>query len=145
MNRRFLCELAGRLMRHPAVPYHEHAVRNEVEKICKEHRLAFELDRYGNLLVRLQTAKNQRPFAMAAHMDHPGFEVVSGKGNSSKLVHFQGGVPEDYFRPVINIRLMPGAIPAKLGKRVGKDKTFEIQGLRLFESRPAFGVWELVD
>jgi len=82
---------------------------------------------------------------MAAHMDHPGFEVVSGKGNSSKLVHFQGGVPEDYFRPVINIRLMPGAIPAKLGKRVGKDKTFEIQGLRLFESRPAFGVWELVD
>src|SRR5438270_4597909 len=118
MNPRFLCELAGRLMQHPAAPYHEHAVRGEVEKICEEHALPFELDRYGNLLVRLQTSNKQRPFVMAAHMDHPGFEVVSGKRNSRKLVRFQGGVPDQYFHPGIKIRLMPGNIPAKLGKRV---------------------------
>src|SRR5213080_3027720 len=113
MNRRFLRELAGRLMRHPAAPYHEHAVRAEAQKICEEHGLRFELDRYGNLLVWLQTSKKQRPFVMAAHMDHPGFEVVPGKRNSSKLVRFQGGVPDNYFRPGLKIRLMPGAIPAK--------------------------------
>src|SRR3981189_870653 len=98
MNPRILCELAGRLMQHPAAPYHEHAVRNEVEKICKEHALRYEVDRYGNLLVRLQTAKRLRPFVMAAHLDHPGFEVVADKRNSSHHLRFQGGVPDHYFR-----------------------------------------------
>src|SRR5882672_5869131 len=143
MNPRFLCELAGRLMQHPAAPYHEHAVRDEVQKICEEQALPFELDRYGNLLVRLQTSKRQRPFVMAAHMDHPGFEVVHDRRNSSKLVRFQGGVPDHYFREGINIRLMPGHIPAKLGKRVGKDRTFEIQVSRPFDGQVAFAVWEL--
>src|SRR5713101_3128076 len=114
MNPRILCELAGRLMQHPAAPYHEHAVRYEVE-------------RYGNLLVRLQTAKRLRPFVMAAHMDHPGFEVVADKRNSSHHLRFQGGVPDHYFREGIKIRLMPGHIPAKLGKWVDKGRTFEIQ------------------
>lgn len=133
-------------MRHPAVPYHEHAVRAEVQEICEEHGLRFELDRFGNLLVRLQTAKNQRPFVLAAHMDHPGFEVVADKGNSAKkLVRFQGGVPDQYFRKGIPIRLMPGAIPAKLGKRAGKDRTFEIQLAKPLKSQPAFAVWELED
>jgi putative aminopeptidase FrvX len=145
MNPRFLCKLAERLMRHPAAPYHEHAVRTEVTRICEEHGLSFKLDRYGNVLVRLQTAKRQRPFVMAAHMDHPGFEVVPGKRNSSTLVRFQGGVPDDYFRPEINIRVMPGGIPAKLGKRVGKDRTFEIQVSKPLENQPRFAVWELLD
>jgi putative aminopeptidase FrvX len=145
MNPRILCELAGRLMQHPAAPYHEHAVRAEVQKIFEEHGLRFELDRYGNLLVRLQTAKRLRPFVMAAHMDHPGFEVVREKRNSNHLVRFQGGVPDHYFRPGIKIRLMPGHIPAKLGKRIGKDRRFEIQVSRPLESQPAFAVWELED
>jgi len=146
MSPRFLCEIAGRLMRHPAVPYHEHAVRAEVQEICEEHGLRFELDRFGNLLVRLQTAKNQRPFVMAAHMDHPGFEIVPDKRNSAKkLVRFQGGVSDQYFRKGLPIRLMPGAIPAKLGKRVGKDRTFQIQLLKPLKSQPSFAVWELED
>jgi putative aminopeptidase FrvX len=132
-------------MQHPAVPYHEHAVRDEVQKICKEHRLPFELDRYGNLLIRLLTSKKQRPFVMAAHMDHPGFEVVAGKRNSNRLVRFQGGVPDNYFHPGTKIRLMPGHVPAKLGKRVGKDRTFEIQISKPLENRPDFAVWELED
>lgn len=145
MNPGAFCKVAGRLMHHPAAPYHEHAVRDEVEAICEEHGLKFELDRFGNVLVRLQSAKNRRPFVMAAHMDHPGFEVVAAKRNSSPLVRFQGGVPENYFRPGINIRLMPGAIPAKLGKRVGKDRTFEIETSRALEGEVKFAVWELVD
>src|SRR5256885_11180040 len=143
MNQRFLCEIAGRLMRHPAAPYHEHAVRAEVERICKEHGLRFELDRFGNLLVRLQTAKRQRPFVLAAHMDHPGFEVFADKRNpAKKLVRFQGGVPDQYFRKGVPIRLMPGAIPAKLGRRVGKDRTFEIH---VSNAQSEFAVWELED
>ena len=145
MDSRFLCELAGRLMQHPAAPYHEHAVRDEVQKICHEYSLPFELDRYGNLLVRLQTSKRQRPFVMAAHMDHPGFEVLPAKRNSGHLVRFQGGVPNHYFRTGLKIRLMPGDIPAKLGKRVGKDRTFQIDASRSPETQPTFAVWELED
>jgi putative aminopeptidase FrvX len=145
MDSRFLCELAGRLMQHPAAPYHEHAVRAEAQKICQEHALPFELDRYGNLLVRLQTSKMQRPFVMAAHMDHPGFEVVPAKRNSRHLVRFQGGVPDHYFRPGIKIRLMPDSVPAKLGKQIGKHKTFEFQVSKPLERRPTFAVWELAD
>jgi endoglucanase len=165
MNAQALCTIAGRLMQHPAAPYHEHAVRAEVQKICEEHALPFELDRYGNLLVRLQTSKKQRPFVMAAHMDHPGFEVVPAKRNSGHLVRFQGGVPDHYFHPGIKIRLMPGDIPAKLGKRVGKNRTFQIDLSRPLESlsfhevgreghallglptapTPTFAVWELED
>jgi putative aminopeptidase FrvX len=145
MNSRSFCKLASRLMRHPAAPFHEHAVRVEVQKICDEHALPFERDRYGNLLVRLQNSKRQRPFVMAAHMDHPGFDVIPDKRNSGHLVRFQGGVPIDYFRPGINIRLMPGAIPAKLGEQVGNDRTFEIEVSKPPESQPTFAVWELVD
>jgi putative aminopeptidase FrvX len=145
MNAQSFCKLAGRLMRHPAAPYHEHAVRNAAQEICREHGLKFELDRYGNLLVRLQIAKKQRPFVMAAHMDHPGFEVVPSQRNSGPLVRFQGGVPDSYFRQGINLRLMPGAIPAKLGKRVGKERTFEIETSKPLEHQAEFAVWELID
>jgi endoglucanase len=144
MNPEVFCKLAGRLMRHPAAPYHEHAVRAEVQSICGEHGLTSAMDRYGNVLVRLQTAKQQRPFVMAAHMDHPGFEVLPGKRNS-RLVRFQGGVPGSYFRTGINIRLMPGAIPAKLGKQVGNDRTFEIETAKGLDDQSKFAVWELVD
>jgi putative aminopeptidase FrvX len=132
-------------MQHPAAPYHEHALRAEVQKICEEHALPHELDRYGNLLVRLQTSKRRRPFVMAAHMDHPGFEVVPAKRNSPPLVRFQGGVPGHYFRAGIKIRLMPGDISAKLGKRLGKDRTFQIQISSPFDTEPKFAVWELED
>jgi putative aminopeptidase FrvX len=145
MNPRFLCELAERLMQHPAAPYHEHGVRDEVQKICDEHGLPFELDWYGNLLVRLQTSKRQRPFVMAAHMDHPGFEVIPAKRNCGHLVRFQGGVPDHYFRAGIKIRLMPGHILAKLGKRVGKDRTFEIEVSKPLGGEATFAVWELED
>jgi len=38
------CDLARRLMQHPAVPYQEHPVREEAEKICAEHDLVAERD-----------------------------------------------------------------------------------------------------
>src|ERR1051325_2695225 len=80
MNPRAFCRLAARLMRHPAPPYHEHAVSAEVESICRENELSCEKDAFGNLLVR--SSKNPgrgsklRPIVFAAHMDHPGFEVL---------------------------------------------------------------------
>ncbi|MDB6016216.1 MAG: Peptidase family protein [Pedosphaera sp.] len=132
-------------MRCPAVPYHEAAPRAEVEKICAEHGLSYKRDAYGNVIVRLQTAPKQRPFVLAAHLDHPGFEIVRRLGKGRWLGQFLGGVPDTYFRRGIPLRLMPGALPAKLGRRVGSKRQFEILAKPTDATSPQFAVWELED
>jgi putative aminopeptidase FrvX len=138
-------KLAGRLMRHPSAPFFEHAVRDEVEKICAENRLAFKRDKFGNVIVRLRTAPKARPLVLAAHMDHPGFEIVRRLSETSWLARFLGGVPDHYFKPGIPVRLMPGAIAAKLGRRPGKPKEFEVHAKRPATETPQFAVWDLED
>jgi endoglucanase len=120
------CQLAGRLMRQPAAPCHELAVIGEVERICAEHGLSFEQDRFGNVLVRLRTAPARRPLVLAAHLDHPGFEILRPLPKRRWLARFCGGVGDAYFRPGIPVRLMPKSIPAILGARQ-RDKTFIIR------------------
>src|SRR5262245_720662 len=110
MDPQTFCRLAARLMRQPAAPYYEHAVRTEVEKICLEHGLPFRRDRFGNVLVRLRSDSGVRPLVLAAHLDHPGFEIVGSNGKLRWLARFQGGVPDQYFRKGVRMRLMPGAI-----------------------------------
>jgi len=143
-----ICQLARRLMQHPAAPYHEHAVRAEVERICAEHGLPFERDQFGNVLVRWRTAAGQRPLVLAAHLDHPGFEIIRAISPTVWLAGFRGGVAEDYFRAGLPVRLMPGEAPAKLSSRKGKAGTFELQTKHPADKdacAPRFAVWELED
>ena len=132
-------------MRHPSAPFHEHAVRAEVEAICRENKLEFKRDKFGNVIVRLRTAPKVRPFVLAAHMDHPGFEIVRQLSAKSWLARFLGGVPDDYFRPGVPVRLMPGGIAAKLGRRPGKAKEFELHTKQAVNGPAEFAVWELED
>lgn len=145
MNPKTLSIIAARLLQHPVSPYHESAVRAEVEKICDEHHLACKRDAFGNVIVHLQTISRQRPFVLAAHMDHPGFEIVRKLPGNRWHARFLGGVGDSYFQKNIPVRLMPGATPAKLGKRIGKKKEFEIHALKTPAERPKFAVWELED
>jgi len=145
MDIRAIRTLAGRLLRQPTAPYHEHAVRSEVERICGEHGLESRRDQFGNVLVRLQTGGQRRAMVLAAHMDHPGFEVMRGISAKSWLVRFRGGVPDDHFRPGLRIRLMPGNVPARLGRRVGTERTFVASaaaGAKV-EAAPEFAMWDL--
>src|SRR5260370_108179 len=145
MNHRAFSRIAERLLRCPAAPYHETAVRAEVEKICAEHGLVFKRDVSGNVLVRLQTARHRRPFVLAAHMDHPGFEILRRLPSQPWRTRFLGGVPDSYFKKGAPLRLMPGAVPAKLGKRLPGAKEFEIHPLAPPVQPPRFAVWELPD
>ncbi|HWD92397.1 MAG TPA: M20/M25/M40 family metallo-hydrolase [Verrucomicrobiae bacterium] len=138
------CKLAGRLMRQPAAPFHEHAVRSEVERICAEHRLGFKRDEFGNVIVELRTART-RPLVLAAHMDHPGFEIVRSLAPKTWLARFLGGVPDSYFRPGVPVRLMPGGSAARLGNRPGQAKEFELHSREPLSVPPQFAVWELED
>lgn len=138
-------KIVGRLLRHPAVPFFEHAVRAEVETICTENGLDFKRDKFGNVIVRLRTAPKVRPFVLAAHMDHPGFEIVRPLSSTSWLARFLGGVADNYFRAGVPVRLMPGAIAAKVGKRPGQTREFELHAKHPVKTPPAFAVWELED
>jgi len=145
MDPKVIANLAGRLMRCPAAPYHEQAVRAEAERICAENGLDFKRDRFGNLLVRLRTAPRKRPLVLAAHLDHPGFSIIRRLSASRWLARFDGGVPEHFFRSGVPLRLLPGLTAARLNRRKGKEKIFEIRALRPLPSPPSFAVWELED
>lgn len=138
--------LAGRLLRHPAAPYHEHAVRDEAERICAENGLECRRDAFGNLLVRLVTSATRRSLVLSAHLDHPGFELVRPLGPRRWLARFRGGVPDVFFRRGTRLRLMPGAVPARLGlRRKNSQKEFEIHTNVGVSLTPTFAVWELPD
>ena len=167
LNPKLLCKLAERVLRHATAPYYEHAVRAETEKILTEAGVPFRRDRFGNVLARLQTAPRQRPLVLAAHLDHPGFEILPPPPitpadphravNSSPQLYalFRGGVPETYFTEGTPVRLMPGSIKASLGKPAGQAKTYflnpswsETPARKLAVRKPLpfdFAVWDLED
>ncbi len=144
MASRLVAELAARLMVRPAVPYHEHAVAAEVENISRDYGLDCRSDSFGNILVSLQTWRKQRLVVLSAHMDHPGFRVLRRIGPSRFLAEFLGGVPDNYFRPGTRLRVFPGSLAARLGKRVGKKRQFEIV-LDKAGVPARYAVWELDD
>lgn len=145
MNQKMIREFAERLLRHPTAPYHEHAVRGELESICAEYGLDWRQDPFGNVLVRLKTAAGRRALVLAAHMDHPGFDVVRPLPRGRWLARFCGGVPDHYFRPGLRVRLMPGELPAKLvGWANRKERTFELAPSgKASGSVAKFAVWDL--
>lgn len=144
------CAIAGQLMRCPAAAYHEQETRAAAEKLCAEHGLAFRQDAFGNLLVRLCTDAKARPLVLSAHLDHPGFDIIGEQSPGKYLARFLGGVGDVYFKPGLRVRLMPGSIPARLGRRVPHktEKRFVLDGEERAgegQTEPRFAVWELED
>jgi endoglucanase len=143
MNRKEIGSLARRLLSQPAAPYHEEAVRDEIERICTEADLPHARDRHGNVLIHWNTAPGLRPLVLAAHMDHPGFEILRGLAPQRYAARFLGGVPPQYFRPGTRLRLFPGAARARLGRRMRGEKTYEITLESSPTPKPGFGVWDV--
>jgi endoglucanase len=140
--------LAGRLMACPAAPYHESGVRTVVELICTEHGLKCARDPFGNVILHLGHARAGRPLVLAAHLDHPGFEVMRSLGAGRWEAQFNGGVPDAYFRRGTLVRLLPGATSARLGRRMGRSRRFELcvnGAAEVHAAHPQFAVWELED
>jgi endoglucanase len=147
--RELFLEIAERLMRCPAAPYKESLVAAEVVRICSEHKLRFQSDGFGNILVthdcpsRNGRFRPVRPLVLAAHMDHPGFLVRRRVGGKCYRARFLGGVADSYFIEGTKLLLMPGRVPARLGRRVGKRRDFEIAAEKEIDAE--FAVWDLPD
>ncbi len=145
MKRELFLEIAGRLMRQPAVPFHESMVEAEVLRICGEKGLHVERDEFGNLYATLSSrGVGEEPLVLAAHMDHPGFEIVRSIEQGWEA-RFLGGVPDRYFKPGVKLRLFPSGRSAVLGERVPhpREKRFRLADSDTSAERPAFAVWDL--
>jgi endoglucanase len=74
-------------------------------------------DRFGNILLKLASARSRQPIIFAAHMDHPAF-VVTAVGSQTVGAEFRGGVSDAYFQgaPVLlhhaRSKPQPGRITA---------------------------------
>ena len=95
MQRKELLDIVRALTEKPTAPFHEGAVRDEIEsQLRKCPHVKFRRDRFGNVIARY-CRKTRRParWAFAAHMDHPGW-VRPKRGK--RAWQFLGSVPESY-------------------------------------------------
>lgn len=82
-----LLELARALLEQPTAPFHEDAVRSEIERqLAGLPHVRVERDGFGNVIAQYQRGSAKPRLAFAAHMDHPAY--VGGE--------FLGGVPQAY-------------------------------------------------
>ena len=115
-ERRALDILAG-LSAHAAVPFHEAAVARHIVGLLERiEGVDWRIDEFGNIIAHYGAtqaaadadAEPQPPIAFVAHMDHPGYEIVSADtlddgaeagdsdGNSGERCYIAealGGVP----------------------------------------------------
>jgi endoglucanase len=87
MNQKQLLETLRAILSQPTAPFHEDAVRAEIFlQLAQLPHVTAEPDAFGNIVAVYRKGDRPARFALAAHMDHPGY--VGGR--------FLGGVPEDY-------------------------------------------------
>lgn len=110
----------------PTAPFHEEAVARFVKTFAKKLGLSCQEDRWGNLKIVYRRGKGKRPFALTAHMDHPGFEVI--RGGARPIVRLLGGVPDKYFPKARVVVWEKGkTLKAKVIRRLpGKERKYQL-------------------
>jgi putative aminopeptidase FrvX len=131
----------------PTAAYHEGHVRAcLLERLSGLPHLTTRLDEFGNLHASYEhAAQGREPFRVVAHMDHPAFIVVRGKGAAE--LHFAGGVDESFFAGK-SITFHNEETPKALGRATitGTDFTEEAKRVRIAGEIPAaatFAAWTL--
>ncbi len=106
----------------PTAPFHEEYVAAFVLEFCGRLGLQVKCDRVGNILVRYKKGSAKQPVAFVAHMDHPGFEVLSCDDGGLCKVGLLGGINPDFFAGA-KIRICDGGnfINGRVLKTAGKE------------------------
>ena len=92
MREKEMLAVVAALANQPTAPFHEDAVRAEIETHLRQCRhVQFERDRFGNVIAHYRRGRRKAEWAFAAHMDHPGW--VRGRKNE---LEFLGSVPERF-------------------------------------------------
>ena len=87
MREKEMLAVVAALARRPTAPFREDAVRAEIEVQLRQcPHVEFERDSFGNVIAHYRRGRRKAEWALAAHMDHPGW--VRGE--------FLGSVPERF-------------------------------------------------
>lgn len=140
-------KLLGDILSLPTAPFHEHKVIGYVAKFCLKHGFKLKQDSAGNIFIRYKTGKARQPVVMTAHMDHPGFEVISASGKSAE-VGILGGVNQKHFKNakiIVSTKNGPvkGWVVKKIAKKWMGKPVFKIK-MTANISRGDFGYFDLL-
>lgn len=123
----------------PTAPFHEGTVMCYVIQHTARLGLKVSADKYGNIIVRYRRGTPRQPVIFTAHMDHPGFEVLSVAGCACRVGHgfmrcrvgILGGIKPEYFAGArVVIKTFDGYVNGKVARRPLKEKW---QGKNVFE------------
>ncbi len=169
-QKEILVTLLGRLMRCAAAPYHENLVSTEVLKIVEEFKLYSETDDFGTIWVGpnlgqgsgsgsdfsdMDSPSKQEPevsgkdalpsrLIMAAHMDHPGFEVLDQNEDTGLWrCQFLGGVGKEYFKEGTPLTLYPSGAQGWLRGPATEEKQYWVEAPEAAQGEVEFAVWDL--
>lgn len=100
----------------PTMSFHETAVATFVRWYAAGLGLPVEEDAAGNLIVGYDGGGSSVTYT--AHMDHPGFEVISAKGCKGKVALW-GKVDTQVFAGAkVSVETADGPVKARIGKRM---------------------------
>ena len=135
------------LLSLPTAPFHERFVSAFLREQLVRFGIAFTSDEYGNIIAR---SGGEAELALVAHMDHPGFEIVSASVASADAAWY-GGVDARYFRGagVVVYDQDSGAVVARgTIRKMRKNAAGRVEAMTLaIKGRVRagdFGTWSLV-
>lgn len=104
----------------PTAPFHEREVMAYIGKFCGKHKIKISSDGVGNLIASYKRGHAPQPVIFAAHMDHPGFEVLEADGRDLQ-VGLMGGFNLKHFEKAnVVVRSVFGLVRGKVTGVVGK-------------------------
>ncbi|HZA25368.1 MAG TPA: hypothetical protein VFA32_22695 [Dehalococcoidia bacterium] len=135
-------EVLSRLGAQPATSFYEAGVASVVQAVLSEIDIAFQTDRYSNIIAKVPGSAARReedtsPIAYVAHLDHPGFEAVATDGDFL-VARALGGVPAASFEAGVPLQvvLQDGRrISAATAGRYGPEEDRQVL-VRLVETQP---------
>jgi putative aminopeptidase FrvX len=105
----------------PTMSFHETAVSTFVRWYATGLELDVEEDEAGNLLIKYRGG-GKGGVTFAAHMDHPGFEVVSAKGKAGTVALWGKVDPKVFAGSDVIIQAEAGEIRGRIGKILPKKQ-----------------------
>lgn len=100
------------VLTQPTAPFFERRVRAALASALDAAGVPWSVDAAGNLVARYRRG-SARPLVLTAHMDHPGFELLSVKGRSAEA-RWNGQVPTFRLKG-LRLALYDGRMSARRG------------------------------
>ena len=91
-----ILEIVRRIGAPPTAPYHEHAALDAIRAELEGAGIATTADAFGQLYAHLTRGTAKRALVLAAHTDHPGFEIIEAAGREGR-VRVLGGFRQRVF------------------------------------------------